>query len=88
MGASVKNVKAKIDTTRETKIHIDESCVNLIREMPMYEWKKDRNGELTEEPVKKNDHAIDALCYAVYGVRGELSQNKPSSAFSNEVYIY
>ena len=85
---SVKNVKAKIDTTRETKIHIDESCVNLIREMPMYEWKKDRNGELTEEPVKKNDHAIDALCYAVYGVRGELSQNKPSSAFSNEVYIY
>ena len=74
---SVKNVKAKIDTTRETKIHIAESCVNLIRELPEYEWKKNKDGEILEEPVKKNDHAIDALCYGIYGVRGELGGGKP-----------
>ena len=86
---SVKDVRAKINTTRETKIHIDESCVNLIREMPMYEWKRNKLGEILDEPVKKNDHAIDALCYAVYGVRGKLSKNKPSSDFSiGEVKIY
>lgn len=78
---SVKNVKAKIHTTQETKIHIDEKCVNLIREMPQYEWKKNKDGEILDEPVKKNDHSIDALCYAVYGVRGELSKDRPASEF-------
>jgi len=86
---SVKNVKAKIDTTRETKVHIAPCCVNLIREMPMYEWKKNKDGELLEEPVKKDDHSIDALCYAVYGVRGELSPDKPASTFSmNDICVY
>ena len=85
---SVKNVKAKIDTARETKIHIKEDCVNLIRELPMYEWKKNKDGELLEEPVKKNDHSVDALCYAIYGVRGELSRDKPASSYVNEVYVY
>ena len=86
---SVKDVKAKINTTRETKIHIDESCVNLIREMPMYEWKRSKDGEILDEPVKKNDHAIDSLCYAVYGVRGNLSKNKPSGNFDiSEVKVY
>lgn len=86
---SIKNVKAKIDTARETKIHIADDCSNLIREIPAYEWKKDRLGNILDEPKKENDHAIDALCYAIYGVKGELSENKPASSFSmNEVYIY
>ena len=85
---SVKNVKAKIDTTRETKIHIKEECVNLIRELPMYSWKKNKDGELLEEPVKKDDHSIDALCYLCYGVFGELSRDKPASSFMNEIYVY
>lgn len=86
---SVKNVKAKIHTTQETKIHIKECCVNLIREMPQYEWKKNKDGEITDEPVKKNDHAIDSLCYAVYGVRGELSKDRPSSEFDiSQLAVY
>lgn len=86
---SVKDVRAKIDTTRETKIHIDQSCVNLIREIPMYEWKKNKDGELLEEPVKKNDHAVDALCYACFGVKGKLSTHKPVSTFdASQLRIY
>lgn len=86
---SVKDVRAKIDTTRETKIHIHPSCVNLIREMPQYEWKKNKDGELLEEPVKKNDHAVDALCYACFGVRGKTSKNRPVSEFDiNQIKIY
>ena len=50
---------------------------------------KNKDGELLEEPVKKNDHAVDALCYACFGVRGELSKDKPASSFDiNEVYVY
>ena len=85
---SVKNVKAKIDTARETKIHVSEDCVNLIRELPMYSWKRNKDGELLEEPVKKDDHSIDALCYAIYGVRGELSRDKPTSFSASDIYVY
>ena len=76
---SVKDVKAKIDTARETRIHVNPNCENLIRELPNYQWKKDRDGNVTDEPVKKDDHAIDSICYAIYGVRGSLSKNRPAS---------
>ncbi|MBP5421645.1 MAG: PBSX family phage terminase large subunit [Paludibacteraceae bacterium] len=86
---SVKDVKAKIETTKETIIHIGEGCVNLIREMPMYEWKRNKDGEILDEPVKKDDHSVDALCYCVYGVRGKLSKNKPVSTFDvSQLKIY
>lgn len=87
---SVKNVKDKITTTRETRIHVKENCVNLIRELPMYEWKKDRiTGEVLDEPMKKDDHSIDALCYCVYGVRGKLSDNSPVSNINwSQIKIY
>lgn len=77
---SVKDVKAKIDTTRETRIHIDESCTNLIYELPNYEWKKNRLGEILEEPKKEEDHAVDALCYAVFGVKGKTSKHTPNKS--------
>ena len=86
---SVKDVKAKIQTTRETKIHISENCENLIRELPEYQYKMDKDGNILDEPIKQNDHAVDALCYCVYGVRGELSKHRPASSFDfNEVSIY
>lgn len=90
MYPSVKDVKAKINTTKETTIHIDESCENLIREMPMYEWKKNKDGEILDgEPVKKDDHAVDSLCYACYGVFGKLSKNKPVSTLdTSQLKIY
>lgn len=86
---SVKDVKAKIQTTRETKIHISENCENLIRELPEYQYKMDKDSNILDEPIKQNDHAVDALCYCVYGVRGELSKHRPASSFDfNEVSIY
>lgn len=85
---SVKDVKAKIDTTRETKIHVSPECVNLIRELPMYSWKKNKDGELLEEPVKKDDHSIDALCYACFGVRGKTSKYGHGRSFSKNDFKF
>lgn len=74
---SVKNVSAKINTTKQTKLHIDPRCINTIKEIKGYVYKKDKNGTVTDEPVKVKDHAMDALGYGVYGVRGALSPNRP-----------
>jgi phage terminase large subunit len=46
-------------------IHIDRSCEHLIREIESYRYERDKfNKNLTERPIKKNDHAVDALRYA------------------------
>lgn len=47
------------------KINKDE-CPNLVAELGLYQWdmKKSENGK--EEVIKANDHACDALRYAIY----------------------
>ena len=47
------------------KINKDE-CPNLVAELGLYQWdmKKSENGK--EEVIKTNDHACDALRYAIY----------------------
>lgn len=42
---------------------VDPSCVNLISEFESYRWS---DGE-KDQPVKQNDHALDALRYALVG---------------------
>ena len=79
MEGGIKNVQAKINTTKQTKIHIHPQCVNTIKEIKGYVYKKNREGIVLDEPVKTNDHAMDALGYGVYGVRGALSPNKPQN---------
>ena len=74
---SVKDVSAKINTTKQTKIHIHPRCVNTIKEIKGYIYKKNKDGVVLDEPIKVNDHAMDALGYGVYGVRGALSPNRP-----------
>ena len=47
-------------------IHIDKSCKNLIRELESYRYEKDKfSKNLTERPIKKDDHSVDALRYAI-----------------------
>jgi len=58
------NVVKELFKTGRLKIH--ESCTNLIYELETYaypEKRQDRNEE--ENPIKENDHALDALRYAL-----------------------
>lgn len=45
-------------------IRINKTCVNMIREFQSYRWKKKG-----EEPVKKDDHLMDALRYLLQSIR-------------------
>jgi len=51
---------------RAGKLHVDKDCKNLIREMQAYRYEKDKlNKNPTENPVKQDDHAPDALRYGL-----------------------
>jgi phage terminase large subunit len=54
-----------IDMLRRYKIHILDSSTNVIKEMRNYKYIEDKNGDLTNKPVDKYNHACDALRYSV-----------------------
>lgn len=83
-----KDIVAGVDRVRElfkqNRIHIAPDCKNLIHELETYRYpekKPDQNEQ--EKPVKENDHALDALRYALYMTEPE---NKPQPDPYFEVY--
>lgn len=46
------------------KIVIDVRCQEFINEIQQYHWQEDKEGNVLDKPVKKNDHLMDALRYA------------------------
>jgi phage terminase large subunit len=63
-----KDVWAGIQKIKSMPLYITENSINLLSELKNYKWKTDKDGVIkpTEEPVKLNDHALDALRYAVF----------------------
>ncbi|WP_428898133.1 phage terminase large subunit [Parelusimicrobium proximum] len=64
--AASKNVAQGIMLIKSKRLKITKKSVNLIKEIQNYSWKTDSAGNVLEEPVKFNDHALDALRYALY----------------------
>lgn len=57
---SVRNGIARIQMY---KMHIRRNCKNCIIDLSSYSWEMDKNGEYTGRPIKKWDHAPDAIRY-------------------------
>lgn len=47
-------------------LYVLKDCPNLIREIEGYVWDSKKSAQGDDEPVKKADHAVDALRYAIY----------------------
>ena len=39
----------------------------MKRELTLYQWKRDRDGNAIREPVDRDNHLLDALRYALEG---------------------
>jgi phage terminase large subunit len=52
-------------------LSIDPQCLNAISELESYRYPEgSRSG--TENPIKENDHAMDALRYGIVHLNGKL----------------
>jgi len=60
-GISIIQNMLKVQGDGFPRITIDPDCVNTINEFESYVWKPEK-----DEPIKENDHAMDALRYFVY----------------------
>jgi len=62
-----------IDALKSKKIYITENSLNIIKEIKNYKFREDlKTGEIYDEPVKFNDHAMDAMRYATYKQMREI----------------
>lgn len=60
----------QIDWLKGRKIFVHPSCVNTIKELDQWKWKRDeQSGEYLDEPVPFFDDAMAALRYGVEGWR-------------------
>jgi len=60
-----KDVKKGIDHLRSHELFITKDSTNLLKEIKSYKWKV-RDDRILDEPVKFNDHLMDAMRYAVH----------------------
>ncbi|MFD9069501.1 PBSX family phage terminase large subunit [Streptomyces lasiicapitis] len=69
---------AVIDGIRSTATALDSgllrihsSCVGLLDELPGYVWSDEAAERGEDKPVKRDDHSVDALRYAVHSTANE-----------------
>jgi len=66
-----KDVTEGIRKVKSLPLYITKGSADILKEIKSYKWKTDVNGRPVkdkdrDEPVKFNDHAMDALRYAVF----------------------
>ena len=60
------SVNAGIIHLRGKRIHITKSSPHVISEIEGYSHRELRDGTILDEPIKVNDHAMDAMRYGVF----------------------
>lgn len=55
----------QIQGDKRPRLTVDPSCIETINEFESYVWKPEK-----DEPIKENDHAMDALRYAMKPISG------------------
>jgi phage terminase large subunit len=61
-----KDVTEGIRKVKSYPLFIEKNSLNIIAEIKKYKWKVDKNEVVLDEPDKENDHAMDAMRYAIF----------------------
>ena len=61
-----KSVHDGIDYIKRLNLKIHKDSSNIIKEIKAYRWKNDKDGKILDEPLKFNDHILDAIRYGLY----------------------
>lgn len=64
--SSDKSVWDGIQFVKSKPLYITKKSINLLKEIKSYKWMVDKNGTVTESPVKFKDDGMDAMRYAIY----------------------
>lgn len=78
------------DLFKQNKLFINRKCINLIGELESYCYPDSKTGgDTSENPIKENDHALDALRYVIFMehlIRRKIVESKPRPVFEDSRY--
>jgi PBSX family phage terminase large subunit len=82
-----KDIDNGVDAVRNlfktNRLKIQHDCENLLYEVETYHYPEKKFGRNEkEQPVKEDDHALDALRYAIYSNWSPIDPNENSEDFS------
>lgn len=63
------SVAKGIDAVQDARVSVTKKSVNIIKEYRNYLFVTDKNGRVLNEPEDYNNHAMDAIRYAVNGLK-------------------
>lgn len=66
------SVKNGIDIVKRYPLFVSRRSANIRRELLAYKWRKDRDGNVLNEPVDANNHALDAIRYVALNKLGAV----------------
>lgn len=61
-----KDVTEGIRKCKGMPLLVTDDSTEAIKEIKNYKWKKDKDDKVLDEPIKFNDHAMDAMRYAIF----------------------
>ena len=70
------SIQMGIDTMKQHHISVTKGSSNLLSELFSYSWKKDKAGNVINEPEDFNNHAIDAARYGIMMRMSKKAQNR------------
>ncbi len=85
----VNGINKVRDLLKQNKLHINKQCLNLIGEFESYAYPDGIGNRESENPIKENDHALDALRYIIYSdfiIRRKIIAEKPRTIIAESRY--
>jgi len=76
-----------IDQVQTQKVAMTKRSTNMIKEYRSYMWKTDLNGNIIKEPEPGNDHALDAVRYAITSLNAILRREEYINSLPHELFI-
>lgn len=75
-----------IQYVQDQQISITKRSINLIKEYRNYLWQTDKDGKIINVPEGGNDHALDAVRYALssFQVRSNVTAYKPQAMLARK----
>lgn len=80
------SIKNGIDILQRYKLNVTRRSLGLRKELGAYEWKKNKNGIFTNEPIGEFNHALDAVRYVGLNKLREVKKFSPPTARSIKMY--
>lgn len=83
-GSVVSGISKVQELLKQKRLFVLSHCKNTIEEFESYSYPEEKDGRLTENPLKENDDAMDALRYVLMTDVDNPSSSKPKVTQSNQ----